>query len=291
MGKNGINVVVVTGLSGSGKSTAIKAFEDIGYFCIDNLPVPLVPSLISLCENEMPEIHRLALGIDIRERHFLQESDKVLSFLETTVNSLEILFLEASDDILQRRFSQTRRLHPAEIKDSHLVGAILHEREQLRILRSSASRIIDTSTFSVHQLKDLINRYYSRMNEKERLSVQVLSFGFKYGLPLEADLVMDVRFLPNPFYIEELKEQNGRDPAVENWVMEQPATQEFLDDYTRLLFKLMPLYISEGKQYITIAIGCTGGKHRSVALTHQLGERLRDQGYFVVEFHRDINLE
>lgn len=286
-----IHVVVVTGLSGSGKSTAIKAFEDIGYFCIDNLPVPLLPQFLSLCEKDMPTINRVALGIDIRGRSFLRDYEPIFESMERSGYSLEIIFLEASDESLQRRFSQTRRLHPMASADTHLRDAIAGERRELTALRSRADRIVDTTNLSVHQLKALITRTYSLLNDKERLSVQVLSFGFKYGIPYEADLVMDVRFLPNPYFVEDLRSLDGRTRQVRDWVLRWPEAEGFVREYTGLLFKLLPQYINEGKRFLTIAIGCTGGKHRSVVIAEQVADKLRTKGYYVVLFHRDIHLE
>jgi RNase adapter protein RapZ len=285
------HLVVVTGLSGSGKSTAIKAFEDLDYFCIDNLPVPLLGTFLSLCERDMPDISRIALGIDIRERKFLKDYDYIFRDLENSGYRFEIIFLEADNDILQRRYSQTRRVHPVAAPESQLLQAINNEREQLKALRSRASRIIDTGSLSVHQLKQFIMRSYSHIRESEQLSIQVMSFGYKYGLPLEADLVIDVRFLPNPYFVDELRSLNGCSTAVESWVLQWPAVQEFLSDYCALLLKLLPAYIQEGKRYLTLAVGCTGGKHRSVVIAGQIAERLVKNHYFVNAFHRDIHLE
>jgi RNase adapter protein RapZ len=285
------HLVVVTGLSGSGKSTAIKAFEDIDYFCIDNLPVPLLGTFLSLCERDMPDISRIALGIDIRERKFLKDYDNIFRDLENSGYRFEIIFLEADNDILQRRYSQTRRVHPVAAPESQLLQAINHEREQLNALRNRASRILDTGSLSVHQLKQLITNSYSYIRESEQLSIQVLSFGYKYGLPLEADLVIDVRFLPNPYFVDELRSLTGCSTEVESWVLQWPAVQEFLSDYCALLLKLLPAYIQEGKRYLTLAVGCTGGKHRSVVIAGQIAERLVKNHYFVTAFHRDINLE
>lgn len=284
-------LVVVTGLSGSGKSTAIKAFEDLDYFCIDNLPVPLLGSFLSLCERDMPDISRIALGIDIRERKFLKDYDYIFSHLENSGYRFEIIFLEAEDDVLQRRYSQTRRVHPVAAPESQLLQAIKHEREQLNALRSRASRIIDTGSLSVHQLKELVTRSYSHIRESEQLSIQVLSFGYKFGLPLEADLVMDVRFLPNPYFVEGLRALNGCSAPVESWVMQWPAVRDFLNDYCALLLKLLPAYVQEGKRYLTLAVGCTGGKHRSVVIAAQIAESLAKNHYFISVFHRDIHLE
>lgn len=286
-----VHIVVVTGLSGSGKSTAIKAFEDIGYFCIDNLPVPLLPSFLLLCERDMPDIQKIALGIDIRERSFLKGYDKIFASLEEHGYRFEILFLEAPVDVLQRRYSQTRRLHPIASSEALLLHAIRDEKAELKALRSRATKIIDTGVYSVHQLKSLITRSYSSIGEGEQLSIQVLSFGFKYGLPFEADLVMDVRFLPNPYYVEDLKEKDGTDPEVSDWVLKWPTAQDFLGDYGALLLKLLPAYVEEGKRYLSIAVGCTGGKHRSVVLATRLARILEDNFYFVNVFHRDIHLE
>ncbi|GLI36192.1 RNase adapter RapZ [Desulforhabdus amnigena] len=286
-----VHVVVVTGLSGSGKSTAIKAFEDLDYFCIDNLPVPLLPDFLSLCEKDMPDISKIALGIDIRERKFLKDYETIFKRLEDLGYSFEMIFLEAATDILQRRYSQTRRVHPAGSSDSLLLDAIHSEREQLKALRSRATRILDTGNLSVHQLKAMITRSFSMIREKEMLAVQVLSFGFKYGLPFEADLVMDVRFLPNPHFVENLRKLDGSTSEIRSWVLQWPAAQDFIDDFSRLVLKLLPSYVSEGKRYLTIAIGCTGGKHRSVVIADQVADKLEKNDYFVNVFHRDIHLE
>ena len=291
MEQRGVHVVVVTGLSGTGKSTAIKAFEDLNYFCIDNLPVPLLPDFLALCERDMPDLSRIALGIDIRERKFLDDYDRIFRSLEDSGYRFEIIFLETATDVLQRRYSQTRRLHPMAASETLLLDAIRHEREQLQALRTRATRILDTGVLSVHQLKAIITRSYSLVSESQLLSIQTLSFGFKYGLPFEADLVMDVRFLPNPYFVEQLKHLDGCSPQVESWVLESPAAREFIDEYTHLVLRLIPWYIQEGKRYLTIAFGCTGGKHRSVVLANRMGEKLREHQYFTSVFHRDIHLE
>lgn len=285
------HVIVVTGLSGSGKSTAIKAFEDIDYFCIDNLPVPLLESFLRLCEKDMPDMRRIALGIDIRERKFLKDYNRIFSALEDAGYQFEIIFLEANDEILQRRYSQTRRIHPAAPSEHQLLQAIGFEREQLRALRSRATRIIDTGTLSVHELKRAITRSYSYVGEDEQLSIQILSFGYKFGVPLEAELVMDVRFLPNPYFVESLSGLDGCSAPVRSWVLQWPAVREFISDYCALLLKLLPAYIQEGKRYLTIAFGCTGGRHRSIVIAEAIADRLRQNGYHVTVFHRDINLE
>ncbi len=293
MTANKPHVVVVTGLSGSGKSTAIKAFEDLDFFCIDNLPVPLLPDFLSLVEKDMPDIQKIALGIDIRERKFLKDYDSIFKGLEKKGYRFEIIFLEAATEILQKRFSQTRRIHPAGAATGEvlLLDAIHNEREQLKALRSRATRVVDTGSLSVHQLKAFITRSYSVLVEKEMLSILVLSFGFKYGLPFEADMVMDVRFLPNPYFIDELKELDGCNSEVSSWVLQRESTQEFIREFSVLLLKLLPRYVAEGKRYLTLALGCTGGKHRSVAIGNEIADRIAEQGYFVNVFHRDIHNE
>ncbi|GKT08392.1 RNase adapter RapZ [Desulforhabdus sp. TSK] len=286
-----VHVVIVTGLSGSGKSTAIKAFEDLDYFCIDNLPVPMLPDFLSLCERDMPDISKIALGIDIRERKFLKDYETIFKKLEDSGYRFEMLFLEAATDILQRRYSQTRRVHPAGSSDSLLLDAIHNEREQLKALRNRATRIVDTGNLSVHQLKALITRSYSMVSDKEMLAVQVLSFGFKYGLPFEADVVMDVRFLPNPYFVEALREKDGCSTEISSWVLQWPAALRFIDAFSRLVLGILPAYVAEGKRYLTIAVGCTGGKHRSVVIANEIAAQLEKNDYFVNVFHRDIHLE
>jgi len=291
MTEHKIQVVVVTGFSGSGKSTAIKAFEDLDFFCIDNLPVPLLPSFLTLCEQDMPDVHRVALGIDIRERSFLSAYDRIFHTLELAGYRLEILFLEASTEVLQRRYSQTRRLHPMAIAAEFLGPAISSERIALRALRDRSTRIIDTTSLSVHQLKDLVMRGYSLLGDADLMRIQVLSFGYKYGLPMEADLVVDVRFLPNPYFVDALRSLPGTFEAVSEWVLDHPAAREFIDDYARLLLKLLPQYIEERKRYLTIAVGCTGGKHRSVVIAARLAGKLKQDAYNVILIHRDLGLE
>ncbi|MEJ5299988.1 MAG: RNase adapter RapZ [Thermodesulforhabdaceae bacterium] len=289
-------IVVVTGLSGSGKSTVIEAFEDIGYFCIDNLPIPLLPALLKLCKEEMADIEKIALGIDIRERSFLAGYEKVFDEIEREGYALEILFLEASTEVLQRRYSQTRRVHPLELSNKteserFLVQAIEQERKLLSQLRTRAHRIIDTSTFSVHMLKEIIFRTYSFDPKQGKLAVQILSFGYKYGVPAEADLVLDLRFLPNPYFVESLKPLTGCAPEVSQWIMEHEETTVFLDILKKFFDFLVPLYVKEGKRYLTIAFGCTGGKHRSVAVAEYFKKWFAEKDYLVKVFHRDIGHE
>ena len=283
-------VVVVTGLSGSGKSTAIKAFEDIDYFCVDNLPVVLLPEFLKLREKSSEDLYHIALGMDIRERSFLESYPRVFSQLRERGTNVDILFLEAADEALQRRFSQTRRKHPL-VGTGTVLDRIRAEREQLKHLKEMATRVIDTSNLNVHELKRMISRLYIIYPEEDTLHVNVLSFGFKYGVPMEADIVMDVRFLPNPFFIKELRDLNGTQNPVIRFVMQQGQTQTFLDKFTELINYLLPRYREEGKNYLTIAVGCTGGKHRSVVVSEQLKAQLAELGYPVTAGHRDVEVD
>ena len=285
-----VRVVVVTGLSGSGKSTAIKAFEDLGFFCVDNLPVILLPDFLRLREESSEDLWHIALGMDIRERSFLESYPRVFSELRQRGTNLEILFVDATDEALQRRFSQTRRKHPL-VGTGTVMDRIKVERERLKDLKGMATRVIDTSNLNVHDLKRMISRLYAFIPEQETLYINVLSFGFKYGVPSEADIVMDVRFLPNPYFIKELKHLNGTQDSVIRFVMQQEQTRLFLDKFTELVNYLLPRYHEEGKNYLTIAIGCTGGKHRSVVITEQLKEQLAGSGYPVTGRHRDVDVD
>ncbi|MGD8988526.1 MAG: RNase adapter RapZ [Syntrophobacterales bacterium] len=285
-----VRVVVVTGLSGSGKSTAIKAFEDLDFFCVDNLPVVLLPDFLKLREESSEDLWHIALGMDIRERRFLESYPQIFNELRQRGTNLEILFLEATDEALHRRFSQTRRKHPL-VGTGTVLDRIKDERDRLKDLKRMATRVIDTSNLNVHELKRMISRLYTIYPQVETLNVNVLSFGFKYGVPAEADIVMDVRFLPNPFFIKELRDLNGTQEPVIRFVMQQDHTQRFLEKFTDLVNYLLPRYQEEGKNYLTIAVGCTGGKHRSVVITEQLKEQLAGLGYPVTAGHRDVEVD
>lgn len=285
-----VRVVVVTGLSGSGKSTAIKAFEDLDFFCVDNLPVVLLPDFLKLREESSEDLWHIALGMDIRERRFLESYPEIFNELRQRGTNLEILFLEATDEALHRRFSQTRRKHPL-VGTGTVLDRIKAERGRLKDLKRMATRVIDTSNLNVHELKRMISRLYTIYPQVETLNVNVLSFGFKYGVPAEADIVMDVRFLPNPFFIKELRDLNGTQEPVIRFVLQQEHTQRFLEKFTDLVNYLLPRYQEEGKNYLTIAVGCTGGKHRSVVITEQLKEQLAGLGYPVTAGHRDVEFD
>lgn len=284
-----MHVVIVTGLSGSGKSTAIRVLEDLGFYCIDNLPVVLTPKFIELCQNSEEDIPRIALGIDLRERAFLGDYASVLEDIRRAGHRVEILYLDAADDVLVRRFSETRRPHPLA-EGSNVAAGIARERQGLAGLKGLADRIIDTSAFTVHQLRDELRRLLADVAGAEAaMRVLLLSFGYKYGLPTDTDIVLDVRFLPNPFFVEELRALDGTDPAVARYVLERTETQEFLALTTALLDFSLPLYVREGKRYLTVGLGCTGGRHRSVALVGELERRLVGHGYPVRTQHRDVS--
>ena len=277
-----MRLVVVTGVSGAGKSTALRALEDLGFYAVDNLPLPLVPQLIDLLASR-PDIDRTALGIDARSGNFLANMASIFADLRARGHSVEVLFLEASDEILIRRFSETRRRHP--LSDTDIRAGVSAERQTLAALRQAASALVDTGALNVHVLRGLIQERYGR-GEGE-LAVTLLSFGFKHGIPAEADIVLDVRFLPNPFFVPHLSALSGEDESVVRFVMDDPHTTEFLDSAEKLLRLAVKGFQREGKSYATVAIGCTGGRHRSVAIARELARRLG--GAFPLSVrHRDI---
>jgi RNase adapter protein RapZ len=284
-----LNIVIITGLSGSGKSTAIDALEDVGYFCVDNMPISLLPKFLTLRSGGVSEVQKLALGMDLRQKQFVLKYREIFHRLIEEGYHMEILFLEASEEILLKRYSQTRRQHPLSGAGG-LIDSIRVEREQLKGIKETADSVIDTSNLTVHQLKDLIIQHANRGIKTERMRISVLSFGFKYGIPLETDLLIDVRFIPNPYFIPELKNLNGKDERVKKFVKKWPETKEFFEKYFSLLEYLLPLYKKEGKSYLTIAVGCTGGKHRSVAIAEELFSNFRKINGEVTLTHRDIDL-
>ena len=277
-------LIVVTGLSGSGKSTAIHVLEDLGFYCIDNLPVALIPSLVELWETR-EDVRRVALGIDVREGHFLEEFPRVFEELRGAGVAFEVLYLEANEDVLVRRFSETRRPHPAA-DGGVLADGIRREQERLRGLRQRADRILDTSALTVHQLRDALRDLIDRPLTGT-MTVVLQSFGYKFGLPTDADLALDCRFLPNPFFIDDLRPKTGLEAEVARYVLERGETQEFLRLVVELLDFTLPHYRREGKSYLTIALGCTGGRHRSVVLVEELRRRLQAHGHRVLVRHRD----
>ncbi|CRK56314.1 FIG000506: Predicted P-loop-containing kinase [Alloactinosynnema sp. L-07] len=286
----GIEVAVVTGLSGAGRSTAAKCLEDLGWFVVDNLPPELISTMVELGSQARGAISKVAVVMDVRSRAFTEDLSAIIKDLDARGYKPRVLFLEATDDVLIRRFEQVRRGHPLQ-GEGRLIDGIGAERSLLMPLREEADLILDTSTLSVHQLRAKIeDAFGSEAGTSTR--VTVLSFGYKYGLPMDADLVMDVRFLPNPFWIPELKDLTGRDTDVRNYVLSQEGADEFLDRYHELLRLIGAGYRREGKRYLTLAVGCTGGKHRSVAISEELSRRLSDEdGMAVKVVHRDLGRE
>lgn len=281
-----MRIVVITGMSGSGKSTAVKALEDEGFYCIDNLPVRLFRQFVELIEKSGEQFEGVVLVTDIRARDLTGGIEASFQDLRGAGHQLEILFFDASDEVLIRRFSETRRRHPAEEQCSVPEG-IRIERERLVWLRQNATRLIDTSEFTVHQLKDLVIKIIRGEEGSGHFNVELISFGFRYGVPLDANMVMDVRFLPNPHFIPELRPQTGLDAGVRQFVLEKPESIEFLGIFSKLLDFLIPAYRREGKSYLTIAIGCTGGRHRSVAIVEEVARQLQVKGVQVRCSHRD----
>jgi UPF0042 nucleotide-binding protein len=283
-----LKIIIVTGMSGSGKSTALRALEDVGFFCVDNLPVVLLPKLLEIQTDAASEISKVALVMDLRERYFLEKYAEIFAKLKEEGHRIEILFLDASDDSLLRRFRETRRAHPLCERGTVMEGIAL-EREKLSALRAMADKIVDTSSFNVHQLKDVIQRHFMTSTTEKRLVINLMSFGFRYGLPPEADIVLDVRFLPNPYFIEELKHLNGEDEKIQEYVMGWEESQTFLRKMLDMMEFLIPLYEKEGKSNLNVALGCTGGKHRSVVMTTRLARYFAGENYLVNTAHRDIH--
>ena len=282
-------IVVVTGLSGAGKSTATKALEDLGFFCIDNLPVMLLPKLLELVSHgTSDEVQRLAIVVDAREGRFLDSTPAALEEVRREGHQLEVVFFDCADDALMRRFSETRRRHPLS-PDGSVQEGIALERGMLTQLRALADQIVDTTRMNVHELRDVITAKFGGPGQDDKLNLTLLSFGFRNGIPPASDLVFDVRFLPNPYFVEGLKPHPGTDPRVAAWVLERMQAQEFLARLESLLQFLIPQYRAEGKSYLTVSIGCTGGRHRSVALAAELGRRLTEKHRANVKItHRDV---
>jgi len=284
---NRVRLVVVTGLSGSGKSSALRALEDLGFFCVDNLPARLLVRFLELSVLAGGEIHKVAVGMDLREPHFLEDYRQAFQEVERLGIRTEVLYLEASDEVLVRRFSETRRRHPLA-RDGSLVEGIVRERRLFEEIKGAADRVIDTSAMNVHDLKRAVWSYFRAGPEDRTLQVNLLSFGYRYGIPHEADILLDVRFLPNPYFVPALKGRTGREAAVQDHVLSSEQAQEFLRRFLDLLGFLVPLYEQEGKTSLTVAIGCTGGKHRSVSLVEEIGRRLQAKGRAVRVLHRDV---
>jgi UPF0042 nucleotide-binding protein len=283
-------VVILTGVSGSGKSTALRALEDAGYYCVDNLPIIFLEKLLELSAHTKGEVTRIGLVVDAREGRFLGDAPRVIDEVRRSGARVDVLFLDASDEALLRRFSETRRKHPLAMSASSVPEGIAAERRALEPLKALANEVVDSSTLNVHELKRLIHARFVE-GAVPQLGVTVVSFGFRYGLPSHADLVYDVRFLPNPYFIPELKPHSGAEPRVQKYVLEQPDAGAFLDRVVELCQFLVPRYRAEGKSYLTVAVGCTGGRHRSVAIAGALARRLESGGIDVRLWHRDVEKE
>ena len=282
--------VIVTGMSGGGKKTAMRMLEDIGFYCVDNLPVDLIEKFVELLSAPGGEITKVALGVDVRANVGFEKVPSILKNLKELGYPLEILYMEASDEALLKRYKESRRKHPLS-PDGRIEEGIRKEREILNNIKEQADYIMDSSKLLTRDLQAEIDRIFVKDEGYKSLMVNVMSFGFKHGMPQDADLVFDVRFLPNPYYIDELKHFSGNDAPVSDYVMSFPEATEFLDKLTDMVEFLMPNYVKEGKYQLVIAIGCTGGKHRSVTLANKLYERLKDEkGYGITLTHRDINV-
>lgn len=281
-------VVIITGMSGSGKSSALRALEDIGFFCVDNMPVVLLPKFLKIQSEEATSPPTVALVMDLREEGFLGKYEKVFRRLEHKGYRIEIIFLDAGDDALLHRYSETRRIHPLAVQGS-ILESIGLERAKLAHLKSMASKVIDTTSCNVHQLKDMVQRIFLTDRDKKKLLfIHVSSFGFRYGIPVDADIILDVRFLPNPYFVETLKSLDGHDHKVMDYVLTSKEAGIFREKLIDMMKFLLPLYEREGKTRLSIALGCTGGKHRSVVMANALGTYLSSTDYPFQIGHRDI---
>jgi len=285
---DGLDIFIITGLSGSGKSVAIHALEDNGFFCIDNLPAPLIPKFIDLCQGYQEEIKRIALGVDLRGGQFLRPWPQVLNEMRAAGHHVRVLFFDASDEVLLRRFNETRRPHPLAGQGSIQEG-ITRERKALEGMRELADKVIDTSDLNVHELKREMEQNFCQVSGSRRMAVFLTSFGYKYGIPHDTDIIFDVRFLPNPYFVQELRGKSGLELRVEEYVLKNEETRAFLDRLFAVLEYTLPLYEREGKSALTVALGCTGGRHRSVVLVEALRKRLDTEKFTIHVKHRDID--
>lgn len=280
--------VVVTGMSGGGKSTALKMLEDAGFYCVDNLPISLVEKFVELISLPNSEISKVVLGLDVRSDQSFADATRTLEQLREKGYQFEILFMDAGEDVLIKRYKETRRVHPLAV-DGRVEDGVRAERKVLENIRRNADYVIDTTNLLTRELKEELDRIFVENGEYNSLMVTVMSFGFKYGIPADADLVFDVRFLPNPFYIEELKHKTGNDKEVQDYVMKQEESETFMGKLTDMIQFLIPNYVKEGKYRLVVAIGCTGGRHRSVTLANELYKRMKDKGTYGMKiYHRDV---
>ena len=285
-----VSFVIITGLSGAGKSHAIKCFEDMGFFCVDNLPTTLIPTFAELIARSRQDVSRVALGVDVREGEYLSHLLEALHELKRRGHNVEVLFFEASEEALVRRYHESRRRHPMGA-EGNVLDAIRAERKAMAHMREIADRIIETSAITVHQLKAMLSELYVAPRTRTGLTASLVSFGYKHGIPFDADLVFDVRFLPNPHFVDGLRPLDGRDPRVREFVLRHDEARELLDRLRDLLRFLLPFYQREGKAYLTVAVGCTGGRHRSVTFIEELREFLESLGYAPAVVHRDLDRE
>ncbi len=280
--------VVVTGMSGGGKSTVLKMLEDAGFYCVDNLPVSLVEKFVELISTPNSEVSKVALGLDVRSDQSFEDATRVLEQLKSRSYKFEILFMDADENVLIKRYKETRRIHPLAA-EGRVEDGVRAERRVMQNIRRSADYVIDTTNLLTRELKEEIDRIFVENGEYNSLMVTVLSFGFKYGIPADADLVFDVRFLPNPFYVDELKAKTGNDREVQEFVMAHEESEIFMGKLTDMIQFLIPNYVKEGKYRLVVAIGCTGGKHRSVTLANELYRRMKDKGSYGMKlYHRDV---
>lgn len=282
-----VRFVIITGLSGAGKSLAVRCLEDMGFFCVDNLPPALIPKFAELCRQSGGKLNRIALVVDIRGGDFFNSTVEALEEIEREGVPYQILFLEASDETLVRRFKETRRRHPLA-PQGRIVEGLAEERRRLEALRGKAHYILDTTTLSPQELRRRVAEQFTGPGPAGRMVVHLVSFGFKYGIPLDADLLLDVRFLSNPHYVSSLRHLTGEDRAVRNYIFQWPVSRKFLHKTWGLLKFLLPHYVNEGKSHLTIGVGCTGGQHRSVLIANMLAERIQSEGFTVVVEHRDM---
>ena len=278
-GPNRSRLIIVTGVSGSGRASALRVLEDLGFYCIDNLPVALAPDVIRVTQERDPSLPGIAMGVDARERMFFPQWPRVFDELEKAGVYPQVIFLDASDEVLARRYSETRRPHPMADRGLTVAEGIQSERLALAELRERANRIIDTTTLTIHELREVVTSAVLSAAAGSRMAISIASFGYKYGVPFGLDTTLDVRFLPNPHFVDELRPLDGTDARVRDYVMASPDARRFVDEVAALLEFLLPLYQREGKSYLMIGVGCTGGKHRSPALAREIGERLRKLGF------------
>ncbi len=281
-------LIIVTGVSGSGRASAMRVLEDLGFYCVDNLPVALAQNVASLAASRDPALKGVALGIDPRERLFFPQWPRIFADLDAAGIHPEVIFLDASDDVLARRYSESRRPHPMAASGATVAESIHRERLALAEMRERADRVIDTTTLTVHELREVVTAAVLGAGSGSRMAISIVSFGYKYGLPVGMDLVLDVRFIPNPFFISELRPLTGLDAAVREYVMAQPEARRFVEEVGSLFDFLMPLYQREGKSYMTIGLGCTGGRHRAPVLARELLEHLKRSGYAATIRDNDI---